>query len=689
MGTTAAKDFLFVSPHPDDIALSLGAMCGVRETGRSCRLVTVFSRTDFVAPEVPRDERTATKLRKAEDIAFAEAFRMTRVDLDFADFPLRTGLPVDTCTSAPVDATAMVLDALLSLDVSPSTLVFAPAGLGHHVDHVAVRDATKEFAQRRELPLVFYSEMPYGIRQDVPRLANRQLITGDGEAWFRAVKCYPSQVRLVRETLRLAGPDGVPILASCLSSSLELAPPAPSPTSPLPLGALLAEQFSLLRELRDSVHVVARRTPPTRSKIRVLFLVHLIEAWDSCHDVVSAMLASDDFEPMVMSIPRHFPGDAGLGHEEEVHLGLERAGVAHLRMTGPGAECLQIIKSLAPDIIFRQSQWDPDIAPELGTEHLGFARTCLIPYETMNIIRNNPLDVTANSAIDCPCHRNAWIVFCANDLVLDMARKDGALGGSQFRVVGHPKADRVRAATPSWPITSAGPRPRARRVVWSAHHSIGNGWTNFGAFHLMADGMLAWAREERGTDFVFLPHPALIPLSRSPSSPIAAAALEYWLSAWNSLPNTGFSDDGQYMSILAASDLLVTDGLSLLVEYQLLERPVVFFERAEHRPFNEIGDLVRLGVHAVTTLPELRACVADLLSGPDPLRSTQRQLMQRLFGDSGSASRILGTLRETLKAETARSATPAPEGCWEIGGLPTGGCDEPSADDLRRVLARP
>jgi hypothetical protein len=201
--------------------------------------------------------------------------------------------------------------------------------------------------------------------------------------------------------------------------------------------------------------------------------------------------------------------------------------------------------------------------------------------------------------------------------------------------------------------------------------------------------MLAWAREERGTDFVFLPHPALIPLSRSPSSPIAAAALEYWLSAWNSLPNTGFSDDGQYMSILAASDLLVTDGLSLLVEYQLLERPVVFFERAEHRPFNEIGDLVRLGVHAVTTLPELRACVADLLSGPDPLRSTQRQLMQRLFGDSGSASRILGTLRETLKAETARSATPAPEGCWEIGGLPTGGCDEPSADDLRRVLARP
>ncbi len=444
----------------------------------------------------------------------------------------------------------------------------------------------------------------------------------------------------------------------------------------------------MLRELRDSVHVVARRTPPTRSKTRVLFLVHLIEAWDSCHDVVNAMLSSDDFEPLVMSIPRHFHGDAGLGHEEEVHLGLERAGVAHLRMTGSGAECLQIIKSLAPDIIFRQSQWDGDIAPELGTEHLGFARTCLIPYETMNIIRNNPLDVTANSAVDCPGHRAAWIVFCANDLVLDMARKDGALGGSQFRVVGHPKADRVRAATPSWPITRAVPTPRARRVVWSAHHSIGNGWTNFGAFHLMADGMLAWAREEPGTEFVFLPHPALIPLSRSPASPIAGAALEYWLSAWNSLPNTGFSDDGQYMSVLAASDILVTDGLSMLVEYQLLERPIVFFERAEHRPFNEIGDLVRRGVHAVTTLPELRACVADLLAGPDPLRSTQRELMQRLFGDTGSALRILGTLREALDAETARRAARPPAGYWDVDGLPAGGRNEPSAEDLRHVLAR-
>ncbi len=234
MGTTAARDFLFVSPHPDDIALSLGAMCGVREPGTSWRLVTVFSRTDFVAPEAPRDEKTATALRKAEDVAFAEAFRMIQVDLDFADFPLRTGLPVETCTSAPVDATAMVLDALLSLDVTPGTLVFAPAGLGHHVDHVAVHDATTEFAQRRGLPLVFYSEMPYGIRQDVPRLANRQLITGDGEAWFRAVKCYPSQVRLVRENPSARGSRRCPgarfLLEQFAGASATCAIPGLAPT---------------------------------------------------------------------------------------------------------------------------------------------------------------------------------------------------------------------------------------------------------------------------------------------------------------------------------------------------------------------------------------------------------------------------------------------------------------------------
>lgn len=118
------------------------------------------------------------------------------------------------------------------------------------------------------------------------------------------------------------------------------------------------------------------------------------------------------------------------------------------------------------------------------------------------------------------------------------------------------------------------------------------------------------------------------------------------------------------MSVLAAADLLITDGLSVLVEYQLLERPIVFFEREGHRAFNEIGEVARRGAHTVRTVSEARHVAEHLLEGgADPLAPIQRENAQRLFGNSHSADRILSTLREMIAAERgslgARTGDPA------------------------------
>jgi hypothetical protein len=394
----------------------------------------------------------------------------------------------------------------------------------------------------------------------------------------------------------------------------------------------------------------------SESRVRVLFLVHLIEAWDSCHDVVRAMKASPDFDPVVVSIPRHFNGDLRLNFEEEVHRGLEREGVEHLRLPPRHLDqAAELMRRIAPHLIFRQSQWDADIPDVFSAERLAFAHLCLIPYETMNIVKNVANELTANSAVDSTYHRRAWVVFCANTFVLDMARRDGAGGGAQFRVAGHPKADRLRTAQPRWPVAWA-PATRSPRVAWSAHHSIGSGWTDFGAFPMIADGMLAWATERPDLDFVFLPHPALVPYTGSSASPITRTEFDRWQTAWHALPNTATSAGGGYGSVLAASDLLVTDGLSLLVEYQLLQKPLLFFERDAHRPFNEIGEMVRRGAHTVTTVPEVRALADRFLRGdPDPNRALQRENVDRLFGEAPSAPRILAILREMIAEERARS----------------------------------
>ncbi|KAE8765249.1 hypothetical protein [Georgenia thermotolerans] len=419
--------------------------------------------------------------------------------------------------------------------------------------------------------------------------------------------------------------------------------------------ALEARLDAGIRRVNDSANYAARRAPLTRRRIRVLFLVHHIEAWDSSDALVRALREEADFEVVVASIPRRFRGMAELGQEEAVHAGLEERGVAHIRITlADDRDRLSLVRAVDPDIIFRQSQWDADVPEAFSTENLRFARLCLVPYETINIVQNMPMDGVTNSAVDTEFHRAAWMVFCASELNRQVAERDGMRGGAQFVVTGHPKADHLRSVEPRWPIVHEGRRPRAR-VVWSAHHTILDDWTNFGVFHLVADDMLEWARSAPDVDFVFMQHPALPPVLNDPASPLTPDQAAEFRAAWDALPNTAVLAGGDYGPVLAASDLMIVDGLSMLVEYQFMGKPLIHIERPGHRPFNEIGEIVMRGAHTVPGVASARRLAEDFFDGaPDPLEQVQRETITRLFGDEPSVSRIVAALRDALVSELAR-----------------------------------
>lgn len=418
------------------------------------------------------------------------------------------------------------------------------------------------------------------------------------------------------------------------------------------LAATRAQTEVIVRSLesqRDAVNYVSRHLPLCRPRMRVLFLVHHIEAWDSLDELVREMRVEPDFDVVVASIPRTFPGDVGPSSEERIHQGLTARGVDHIRITmSEDAERLNLVRAFDPDIIFRQSQWDADIPAAFSTANLRFARLCLVPYETVNIVENTPIEGTSNSAVDLGFHRAAWRVF-VTEMMKEIADRDGVRSGGQFVATGHPKADRLRAVAPAWPIDRDGCRGR---VVWSAHHTIGTGWTDFGVAHLIADDMLAWAQSRPDLDFVLLVHPALPPFLRSPNSPVTEEDARRFLARWESLPNATHLVSADYAPVLRASDLLIVDGLSMLVEYQVMEKPIIHLERPGHRPFNEIGRLVMEGVHTALAFDAARRLAEEFLAGrSDPLAANQRAITRRIFGTEPAVPRILAALREGIAAE--------------------------------------
>lgn len=158
-------DVVFVSPHPDDVALS----CPVRvmdevAAGRRVLLVSVFG--DGGGP------------REAEDAAVARALGAAHVPAPFLDAPLRLGrqvslsdllLPERTAPAGECEPVVAFLSDVLER-ARPRQLVL-PLAVGDHVDHRIVHEAgARAAADARIGDVSYYEDRPYALIGEGVRL---------------------------------------------------------------------------------------------------------------------------------------------------------------------------------------------------------------------------------------------------------------------------------------------------------------------------------------------------------------------------------------------------------------------------------------------------------------------------------------------------------------------------------------
>lgn len=171
---------LFLSPHLDDVAFSCGGTCHrLAARGWRTTLCTVFTRS---VPD-PRGFALACQLdkglgpevdymalRRAED---AEAGRCLGAAetlwLDLPEAPHRGyhAAPALFGPFASADRIEPALRAALEPLLARHDLVFAPQGIGDHVDHRRVRDLVAASAAAART--VWYREMPYAVRHPEAR----------------------------------------------------------------------------------------------------------------------------------------------------------------------------------------------------------------------------------------------------------------------------------------------------------------------------------------------------------------------------------------------------------------------------------------------------------------------------------------------------------------------------------------
>lgn len=397
-----------------------------------------------------------------------------------------------------------------------------------------------------------------------------------------------------------------------------------------------------LEKIKKSIHLVSKNAFRS-GKIIVLFLVHNSNAWESLSPVFWAMKKDKRFDPLVVSIDSCLGGGDNYAGEEKVHEWLLTVGVAHIRLGSKEVdEALTFIRAIGPEVIFRQSHWDADIPPAYSISEISFSNVAYISYEMMTLVQNNCLQVDRDPVMDDNFHRNVWRVFCANVYEKRMYQRNSLRSGSNVVITGHPKVESLLGEKKGRDKFKS-----RRKIIWSPHHSIGKGWFDFGMFDLVSEDMFQWLMECPDIDFVFSPHPSL---RRACDERFKLGYFDSYLERWTSQANGKLRLDGAYGQLFDESDVLITDGISWLMEYQLFDKPTIFLERPDHLPFNEIGEIASKSLIRKSSIDGVRTYLNEYFkNGVDIMKEQRSQVLKELIPHVKPTKQILESIVDELR----------------------------------------
>jgi len=170
---------IYLAPHFDDAALSCGGSIGVqRQAGPQVLVITIFGGTGqaqgALSPFATQlqsetglgaNVEEAIARRRAEDAAACQLLDADYLWLDFPDAIYR-GYNSREALFGSLDRADVGIEeqlAAILLDIhsrAPLSVIYAPLGVGHHVDHQLVCSAADRLAQQKA-NIKFYEDFPY------------------------------------------------------------------------------------------------------------------------------------------------------------------------------------------------------------------------------------------------------------------------------------------------------------------------------------------------------------------------------------------------------------------------------------------------------------------------------------------------------------------------------------------------
>ena len=338
---------------------------------------------------------------------------------------------------------------------------------------------------------------------------------------------------------------------------------------------------------------------------KVLFIVQSEMTWACFRSLYHELKNRDDFEPLIIVIPQVYDTNKieektwtwTTEHSEKV---LKNENIPYYNLTTlycPACR-MEYLSSLNPEYVFIATKDDWYIKNFLGVnckEISNKFKMIYVPYYGATIVDVELVHTQGKG------HLNYWKIIVDSPLYADLFIQEDPSNISRLINVGHLKIEeiyKIRYSRGRWPLPNSDDK---LKVIWAPHWScpefpdwsylgeranrmkLGTFWKNCWDFY-------KYAKENQDSvQFVFRPHPLLQIHCKIHGY---FEIFEEFMINWSKLPNVHNELAGLYDDTFAASDLMITEGISFLIEYPIATgKPLIMITNSESCDFNELGKL--------------------------------------------------------------------------------------------------
>lgn len=369
---------------------------------------------------------------------------------------------------------------------------------------------------------------------------------------------------------------------------------------------------NLLAALR--VRKIARRGKLHELPIRVLFICQRTETWSKMCRVFERMLEDERFCAYVVAL--ELPNEVG---ERKTYRYLEKLYGVYVI---DGEDQKFDIRSWAPDYVFSNNPYDQ------------YWPVCYRSKETSKYAKNCYIDygyelstTTLKVAFEKRYFRNVYLLFAENNFVADYNIK-------RFRRA-HKKRER-RTLNIGYPSFEYFFQQKTEKeddkftVVWTPR------WTedkNLGGSNFLnyKDKILQFSIKNDDLKLVFRPHPMTFAHFISIGK-ITEQEVEQYLSYFVDNRNREYDRKADYAETFWKSDVLLTDFSSIMIEYFLTGKPIIYCEGGA--VLNSAVSRMQEGLYIVHSWEEVENILMQLSKGNDPLQEKRRALIEEVFGNN-------------------------------------------------------